>query len=49
MRLWLDCSHTKTKVEATNTCGNTQLYAGLWFGIKGNLHAVHAIWPQSAG
>ena len=29
MRLWLDCSHTKTKVAATNACGNTQLCAGL--------------------
>jgi hypothetical protein len=25
MRLWSDCSHTKTKVVATNACGNTQL------------------------
>ena len=22
MRLWSDCSHTKTKVAATNACGN---------------------------
>ncbi len=29
MRLWSDCSHTKTKVVATNACGNTQLCAGL--------------------
>ena len=49
MRLWSDCSHTNTKVEATNACGNTQLCAGLWSGIKANLHAVRAIWPQSAG
>jgi hypothetical protein len=49
MRLWSDCSHTKTKVAATNACGNTQLCDGLWSGIKANLHAVRAIWPQSAG
>ena len=49
MRLWSDCSHTKTKVAATNTCENTQLCAGLCSGIKANLHAVRAIWPQSAG
>ncbi len=49
MRLWSDCSHTKTKVEATNGCGNTQLCDGLWSGIKTNLHAVRAIGPQSAG
>ncbi len=49
MRLWSDCSHTKSKVEATNACGNTQLCAGLWSGIEANLHAVRAIWPQSAG
>jgi hypothetical protein len=49
MRLWSDCSHTKTKVAATNACGNTQLCAGLRSGIEANLHAVQAIWPQSAG
>jgi hypothetical protein len=49
MRLWSDCSHTKTKVEATNACGNTQLCADLRSGIEANLHAVRAIWPQSAG
>ena len=49
MRLWSDCSHTKTKVAATNACGNTQLCAGLRSGIEANLHAVRAIWPQSAG
>jgi hypothetical protein len=49
MRLWSDCSHTKSKVEATNVCDNTQLCAGLRFGIKANLHVVQAIWPQSAG
>ena len=49
MRLWSDCSHMKTKVAATNACGNTQLCAGLRSGIEANLHAVRAIWPQSAG
>ncbi len=49
MRLWSDCSHTKSKVDATNACGNTQLCAGLRSGIKANLHTVRAIWPQSAG
>jgi len=49
MRLWSDCSHTKTKVAATNACGNTQLCAGLRSGIKANLHANRAIWLQSAG
>ncbi len=49
MRLWSDCSHTKSKVEATNVCGNTQLCAGLRSGIEANLHAVRAIWLQSAG
>jgi hypothetical protein len=45
----LDCSHTKTKVAATNACGNTQLYAGLQSGIEANLHTVRAIWLQFAG
>jgi hypothetical protein len=39
----------KTKATATNACGNTQLCAGLRSGIEANLHAVRAIWPQSAG
>ena len=49
MRLWSDCSHMKTKAAATNACGNTQLCVGLRSGIEANLHAVGAIWPQSAG
>ena len=44
-----DCSHTKTKVEVTNSCGSLQLCVGLQFGIEANLHAIRAIWPQSAG
>ena len=43
MRLWSNCSHTKTKVEVTNACGNTQLCAGLWSGIEANLHTARAI------
>ena len=27
----------------------TQLYAGLWSGVEADLHAVRAIWSQSAG
>jgi hypothetical protein len=49
MCLWSDCSHMKTKAVVTSACGNTQLCAGLRSGIKANLHAVWAIWPQSAG
>jgi hypothetical protein len=41
--------NTKTKVTATNACGNTQLCAGLRSGIEANLHAVQAIRLQSAG
>jgi hypothetical protein len=49
MHLWSDCSHMKTKATAISACGNTQLCAGLRSGIKANLHAVWAIWPQVAG
>jgi hypothetical protein len=49
MRLWADCLNTETNVGATTACGNVNLCAGLRAGIEGNLHAVHAIWPQSAG
>jgi hypothetical protein len=49
MHLWSDCSHMKTKAAATNACRKTQLCAGLRSGIEANLHAVRAIWPQSAG
>ena len=48
MQLQSDCSHTKMKVAATNAYGNTQLCDGLRSGIKANLHAIRAIWPQSA-
>ncbi len=43
MRLWSDCSYTKSRVEATNACGNSQLCAGLRSGIEANLHAIRAI------
>ena len=49
MRLIVNCNHMQSKVGATAACGNTQLCAGLQLGIKANLHAVRAIWPQSAG
>jgi hypothetical protein len=49
MRLWADCLNTETKVGATTACGNIKLCAGLQAGFEGNLHAVWAIWPQSAG
>ena len=49
MRLWADCLNTETKVGATTVCGNVNLCAGLRAGIVGNLHAVQAVWPQSAG
>ena len=48
MRLWADCLNTETKVGATTACGNVNLCAGLQAGIEGNLHAVRAIWLQSA-
>ncbi len=35
-------------VDVTSKCSNLQLCAGLWSGIKANLHAIQAIWPQSA-
>ena len=49
MRLFADCDHDQSKGGATVECGNTQLCAGLPSGIEANLHAVRAIWPQSAG
>jgi len=49
MRLIANCNHLQSKVGATTACGNTQLCAGLQSGIEANLHAVKAIWPQSAG
>ena len=49
MRLIANCNHMQTRELATVACGNTQLCAGLRSGIEANLHAVKAIWPQSAG
>jgi hypothetical protein len=49
MRLWVDCLNTETKVGATTACGNISLCSGMRVGIEGNLHAVCAVWPQSAG
>jgi hypothetical protein len=49
MRLWADCLNSEMKVGATTACGKVNLCAGLRAGIEGNLHAVRAVWPQSAG
>ena len=49
MRLLSQCNLNQTKLQATVGCANAQLCAGLKAGIEGNLHAVRAIWPQSAG
>jgi hypothetical protein len=49
LRLWVDCLNSEAKVGVTSVCGNINLCAGLRAGIEGNLHAVHAVWPQSAG
>jgi len=49
MRLISDVIHQQVKHTATQECGNVNLCAGLSAGIEGNLHAVRAIWPQSAG
>ena len=49
MRLIANCNHMQSKDLAMMACGNMQLCAGLCSGIESNLHAVRAIWPQSAG
>ena len=49
MRLISQCNLDKTKGVATVECENVQLCAGLKAGIEGNLHAVRAVWPESAG
>ena len=49
MRLIANCNHMQSKDLAMVACGNTQLCVGLRSGIESNLHAVRAIWPQSAG
>jgi hypothetical protein len=48
MRLWANHLNSKRKVGTTTACGNISLCAGLQAGIEGNLHAVHAVWLQSA-
>ena len=49
MRLIANCNLMQSREMATAACGNTQLCAGLRSGIEASLHAVRAIWPQSAG
>ena len=49
MRLIAGCNNNQTRSQATIACSNAQLCAGLQSGIEGNLHAVRALWPQSAG
>ena len=49
MRLMARCNNDQTRTQATIVCSNAQLCAGLQSSIKGNLHAVRAIWPQSTG
>ena len=52
MCLFANCDHLQSKGMATVAdveCGNAQLCAGLPSGIEANLHAVSAIWPESAG
>ena len=49
MRLISVCIIEQVGPQATTACGNTQPCAGTRAGIKGNLHAVRAIWPQSSG
>ena len=49
MRLLARCNIAQTKGPATVECANVQLSGGLRASIEGNLHAVRAAWPQSAG
>ena len=49
MQLISVCIIKQVGPQATTACGNTQPCAGTRAGIKGNLHAVRAIWPQSSG
>ena len=49
MRLMLACNVAQTGIQATTTCGNTQLCAGTRARIDGNLPEARAIWPQSSG
>ena len=49
MHLIANCNLMQSREMATVACSNTQLCAGLRLGIEASLHAVRAIWPQSAG
>ena len=49
MQLMSGCNNDQTRSQATVACRNAQLCAGLRAGIEGNLYAVGAIWPASAG
>ena len=49
MRLIANCNLMQSREMATVACVNSQLCAGLRLGIEASLHAVRAIWPQSAG
>ena len=50
MRLWARCNlAAEVKDMACDACGIKNSCAGLQSGIEGNVHAVRAIWPESAG
>ena len=49
MHLIANCNLMQLREMATAACGKSQLCAGLRSGIEASLHAVRAIWPQSAG
>ena len=48
IHLFARCNLEETNHAATTECANVQLSGGLRAGIEGNLHAVRAVWPQSA-
>ena len=49
IRHWSQYNLDQTKDQAMATCKNKQMGAGLKSEIEGNLHAVHAMSPHSAG